>query len=171
MANASRIRYRVYSGVLDYDFGFASLVSATSYSTLRQAFRTDLTNAFSAAIVGIVGPNEFYQNQTTRVRRFTQELRLQSPSNDRFEWLLGGFYTHEKGLIDQLFIPVTPGTLTPPPPPPPPISGPLLGAATSPSRYREIAGFANATVHFGEPFDLTFGGRYSHNSQRFRPDF
>lgn len=156
--NASRIRYRVYSGVVDYDFGFASLVSATSYSTLQQTFRTDLTNAFSAAIVGIVGPNEFYQNQTTRVRRFTQELRLQSPSNDRFEWLLGGFYTRETGVIDQLFIPVTPGTLTP-------IAAPLLGAAVSPSRYREIAGFANATVHFGERFDLTFGGRYSHNRQ------
>ena len=157
--NTSKIRYRVYSGVLDYDFGFASVVSATSYSTLRQTFRSDLTNAFSGLIAGIIGPNEFYQNQETRVRRFTQEVRLQSPSDDRFEWLLGGFYTHESGLIDQLFIPVTPGTLTP-------IPAPLLGAARSPSRYREIAGFANATVHFGERFDLTFGGRYSHNRQR-----
>ena len=157
--NASRIRYRVYSGVINYDFGFASLVSATGYSTLQQQFRTDLTNAFSGAIRPLIGPNEFYQNQATRVRRFTQEVRLQSPSNDRFEWLLGGFYTHETGLIDQLFIPVMPGTLTP-------ITAPLLGSARAPSRYEEIAGFANATVHFGERFDLTFGGRYSHNTQR-----
>src|SRR5690606_25486702 len=34
------------------------------------------------------------------------------------------------------------------------------------SRYRELAGFANATIHFGERFDLTFGGRYSGNRQR-----
>ncbi|RZM36069.1 MAG: TonB-dependent receptor [Sphingomonas sp.] len=157
--NTSRIRYRVYTGVLDYDFGFASIVSASSYSTLNQAYRTDLTSAFSAAIAPLIGPNEFYQHQTTRVRRFTQEVRIQSPSNDRFEWLVGGFYTHETGLIDQLFIPVVPGTLTV-------VDAPLLGSALAPSRYEEIAGFANATVHFGERFDLTFGGRYSHNDQR-----
>lgn len=159
--NASRIDYRVYSGVLNYDFGFASLVSASSYSTLKQVFRTDLTNAYSGLIASIFGtPNEFFQQQTTSVKRFTQEVRLQSPSNDRFEWLIGGFYTHEKGLIDQLFVPVEPGTLTPI------TSLPLLGAAISPSRYQEIAGFGNATVHFGDRFDLTFGGRYSHNKQR-----
>ena len=33
------------------------------------------------------------------------------------------------------------------------------------SEYKEYAGFANATVHFGERFDIDFGGRYSHNSQ------
>jgi outer membrane receptor protein involved in Fe transport len=43
---------------------------------------------------------------------------------------------------------------------------PLLGAAVLTSRYKEIAGFANGTLHFGDRFDLTFGGRYSHNKQR-----
>jgi iron complex outermembrane receptor protein len=158
--NASKVRYRVYSGVINYDFGFASLVSATSYSTLKQDFRSDLTYYFSPQLVDVIGPNEFFQGQTTQVKRFTQEVRLQSPSNDRFEWLVGGYYTHEKGLIDQVFTAVTPGTTTP-------ITGlPLLGIAQVPSRYREIAGFANATIHFGQRFDLDFGGRYSHNKQR-----
>src|SRR3546814_20015890 len=34
------------------------------------------------------------------------------------------------------------------------------------SRYEEIAGFANATLHLAPWFDIDVGGRYSHNSQR-----
>jgi iron complex outermembrane receptor protein len=157
----SEIRYRLYSGVVDLDLGFANLVSATSYSTLAQDFIADLTPQFGGLIGAIFGvPNDFGQQQLTNVKRFTQELRLQSAPNDRFEWLVGAYYTREKGIIDQDFNAFTPGTLTP-------ITGlPLLGAATINSRYREIAGFANATIHFGERFDLTFGGRYSENKQR-----
>ncbi len=36
------------------------------------------------------------------------------------------------------------------------------------SRYKEIAGFANATVHVTPKFDLQFGGRYSKNNQSAR---
>ena len=34
------------------------------------------------------------------------------------------------------------------------------------SKYKEIAGYASATAHFGPQFDLTVGGRYSHNKQQ-----
>ena len=34
-----------------------------------------------------------------------------------------------------------------------------------PSRYSEYAGFANATWHLAPKFDLTAGGRWSHNKQ------
>ncbi len=156
----SDVSYRVYSGVINADLGFANLVSATSYSTLKQDFRGDLTPQFSALVAGAFGtPNDFFLGQVTSVKRFTQEVRLQSQENDTFEWLIGGYYTHEKGLIDQSFNAVNPGTLTPVP------GLPLLGVSTLASRYRELAGFANATVHFGERFNLTFGGRYSNNRQ------
>jgi len=154
------VRYRVYSAVVDADLGFANLVSATSYSTLSQSFRGDLTTQFGGLIEAIFGtPNDFFQGQLTRVRRVTQEVRLQSPENDSFEWLIGGYYTREKGVIDQTFNAVNPGTFTPVP------GLPLLGVARIDSRYRELAGFANATLHLGERFDLTFGGRYSENKQ------
>jgi len=154
------VRYRVYSAVVDADLGFANLVSATSYSTLSQNFRGDLTTQFGGLIEAIFGtPNDFFQGQLTRVRRLSQEVRLQSPESDSFEWLIGGYYTREKGVIDQNFNAVQPGTFTP-------VAGlPLLGVANLSSRYREIAGFANATLHLGERFDLTFGGRYSDNKQ------
>ncbi len=158
----TNVAYRVYNGTLDYDLGFATVTSATSYSTLDQTFRIDLTTQFSPLLVAALGfpANELLQNQQTDVRKFTQEVRLASPANDRFEWLLGGYYTREKGLIEQGLVAVAPGTLTP-------LTGlPQIADVTLPSVYKEYAGFANATIHFGDRFDLTFGGRYSYNKQR-----
>lgn len=154
------VKYRLYSGVVDIDLGFANLVSATSYSTLAQQFRVDLTPQFGGLIQTIFRvPNDFGQSQVTNVKRLTQEIRLQSASSDSFEWLVGGYFTREKGVIDQQFDAFTPGTLTP-------ITGlPLLGLATINSKYRELAAFANATVYFGEKFNVSLGGRYSGNKQ------
>ena len=157
---SSDVDYRVYSGLVTLDLGFADLVSATSYSSVEQDFISDLTPQFAAVVQAVFGaPNNFLLDQVTRSRRFTQEVRLQSPTNRTFEWTLGGYYNRERGLIDQAFQAVQPGTLTP-------IAGlPLLGVATVRDRYREWAGFANATVYFGDRFDLTLGARYSDISQ------
>lgn len=154
------VKYRVYNGVINYDFGFASLVSASSYSTLDQQFLSDLTPQYGGLIQAIFGkPNNFLLRQQTGVKRFTQEVRLQSPESDSLEWLFGGYYSNEEGLIDQAFDAVVPNTLTS-------VSGlPLLGLATLTSTYREFAGFGNATLHLGSRFDITVGGRYSKNKQ------
>ena len=56
-------------------------------------------------------------DQTTSTEKFTQELRLSSPANDRLEWLVGGYYTKEKSAIDpQDFFAVEAGTDTRSPP-------------------------------------------------------
>src|SRR5690606_13248618 len=56
------VRYRVYSAVVDADLGFANLVSATSYSSLSQSFRGDLTTQYGGLIELFFGvPNDFYQ--------------------------------------------------------------------------------------------------------------
>jgi outer membrane receptor protein involved in Fe transport len=90
--------------------------------------------------------------------KLTEEVRLASSGSGTIEWLLGGFYTHEKsdnlqhiGLYD--------------------LSGavsPLnLATASLPSVYEEIAGFGNVTVHLSSKFDVTGGLRYAHNNQDF----
>ena len=156
----SRTSYRIYSGVLNWDLDFASLVSATSYSTLRQNNQTDFTPVYSALVESFTGlPNYDVFNQPQKIDRFTQEVRLQSPAAKVFEWQVGGYYNHERGDLPGQLRAVVPGTNTPIA-----VLGDL-GTTLITSRYREIAGFANATVDFGERFDLTFGGRYSHNSQ------
>jgi len=154
----SHFDYRVYNATLDWDLGFGTLTSATSYNELEEPFRSDLTSRFSALLGGIIGPNELLQNQTTKYDKVTQEFRLASPSSDKFEWLIGAYYTKEKGDILQHIVAVQPGTLTP-------LVLPPLGDATLHSNYEEIAGFLSGTIHFTDSFDLTLGGRYSTNDQ------
>lgn len=158
---ATDISYRLYNAKATLDLGAAELVSSTSYGKLDQDFRDDLTTQFSPLLAAALGvPNELYQDQTTAYDKVTQELRLASNPGMGFDWLIGGYYTREKGRIIQHFEAVTPGTLTP-------IAGlPPLADAALRSVYKEYAGFANATLYLGDRFDLTFGGRYSHNDQR-----
>lgn len=154
------VDYRLYNAKATIDLGVAELVSSTSYGELDQVFRDDLTTRFSPLLAAVFGvPNELYQDQTTGYDKFTQELRLASNPGMGFDWLLGGYYTKEKGRILQHFEAVQPGTLTPLTTLPP------LADAALRSSYKEYAAFANATVYLGERFDLTFGGRYSHNDQ------
>jgi iron complex outermembrane receptor protein len=171
------VKYRIYNATVDYDFGFANLTSATSYGKLNQQFRLDATAGFASAFNSIFGPlNPFpgtllpepisedpfgvLEDQTTGLKKFTQEIRLASPSNDKFEWMIGGFYTKEKGLIVQH------------------INGQVFGNPDElkeeltdllflnlDSKYTEIAGFANATWHITNRFDLSGGVRESHNEQ------
>jgi iron complex outermembrane recepter protein len=157
---AADVRYRLYNATAVFDLGFADLTSATSYGTLTQDFRVDFTTLISPTLQAIFGvPNEAFNQQITRVKRFTQEVRLSAQKNDRFEWLFGGYYTDEKGLINQDVNVVTPGTFTD-------IAGlPAIGTGVIDSKYKEYAAFANATIKLAARFDLTLGGRFSHNKQ------
>ena len=114
----NELKYRVYNGTAEYDFGFATLLSSTSFDKEDQTFSTDLTSTFGTEFNFIFGPLNpgppfpfpkitdkilgGFEDQQTNLKKFTQEFRLTSRSNDRFEWLLGGYYTHEDGLIHQL---------------------------------------------------------------------
>lgn len=180
------VTYRIYNATIDYDFGFADLVSATSYGKLKSDFRTDATLAFAGAFnsvfgplspfpgglpSGVIGPFPFpaqittdtlgvAQDQVTGLKKFTQELRLASPSDDKFEWMIGGYYTKEDGVIDQHIngvVLVDPGALEDE-------LTDLLFARVD-SNYEEFAGFANATWHVTDRFDITAGARWSHNDQ------
>lgn len=157
----SDLDYRVYNATADVDLGFADFTSSSSYSTQKQTMRSDLTTNLSGLVAAIFGtPNEFLLAQNTNVEKYTQEVRLASNATGPFEWLVGGYYDHEKGLIRQQYHAVTPGTFTD-------IAGlPLLGKVTLPSKYEEVAGFANVTAHLGDRVDVDLGGRYSHNKQK-----
>jgi outer membrane receptor protein involved in Fe transport len=168
----SDVKYRLYNGTVQYDFGFASLTSATSYGEQLQSLRTDYTANLSPPLAGplsdlleLLGApripaNYAYFDQLTQNRKWTQELRLASNGGGMLEWLVGGYYTHEKARIFQHLNLAEPGTLAP-------IDYPLdLATFSLDSRYEEFAGFANATLHLGPWFDLDLGGRYSHNRQR-----
>jgi iron complex outermembrane receptor protein len=166
------IEYRIYSATLDWDLGGVSLQSVTSYSEFLEDFERDvavvpvialptaqlLTFAWSTPGTTdrlLSGMN--FQN--TGTDKFTQEFRLVSPEGDRFEWLLGAYYTDEDSIIDQNFLAVEPGTND--------IATdiPRFADVSLASTYEELALFGNATWHISDRFDLSFGARWSENDQ------
>jgi iron complex outermembrane receptor protein len=169
------IDYKVFSATLDWDFGALSLQSVTSYSEFSDKFQSDvavldvlgtglgtaqlMTFAYSTPgttdrlLSGII-------QQTTATDKFTQEFRLLSPESDRFEWLLGAYYTDEdSGINPQNVLAVEAGTDDVAEGIPP------LALINLDSTYKETALFANATWHITSKFDLSFGGRWSDNDQ------
>ena len=159
------IRYRVYSATVDWDLGPASLMSSTSYGTFQENLQRDQANSFGGVATFLFGdpvtrPLSVILRQTTGTDKFTQELRLSSPESESLEWLVGAYYTKEKSRIDpQDFFVVEAGTET--------IASdiPTFIEVFLRSEYEEYAGFANLTWHLTPRFDVTFGGRQSHNSQ------
>ena len=155
------IRYRIYNLTASYDFGPVTLLSSTSYGMLNEAQLQDNSGVFGPALTGIFGvPLGAAQIQDVGQRRFTEEVRLTSSHSRVFEWSIGGFYTREHNAINQVVngIDGVSGAAVP--------AYANLALASLDSKYREIAGFANGTIHFSRQIDLTVGGRYSHNSQR-----
>lgn len=162
-------RYRIYSATLDWDLGPASLLSSTSYSTFQEDLQRDEARGFGGILAPFVTllygddvtrPLSAILRQTTGTDKFTQELRLSSPDAETFEWMLGAYYTREKSRIDpQDFFAVEAGTDT--------IATdvPKLVEVSLRSEFEEYAGFANVTWHITPRFDITAGGRASHNRQ------
>ena len=178
IAEFNELDYRLYAGTIDYDFGFATLTSITSYSEQKRNELGDISTAggdtpasarLLADLIYSGGANTVglsFENDV-EVEKFTQEVRLQSPDHDRFEWLIGGYYTDERTALIQEFLPFdlasrdfipTAGSFGP-------FTFDRFVFANIDAKYEEIAGFANATIKFGDSFDITGGVRYSRNEQ------
>ena len=168
-----KIDYRLYSGMLDYDAGFATLSSITSYATQKQNQITDIsTNAargLAGAIYGGANPNDVGLAFTNNagLKKFTEEVRLVSSKSSVFDYVIGAYYTHEKTALDQEYLPFSLASeaLIPTASTFGPFTFSRFVFANIDARYREIAAYANGTLHLGERFDITVGGRYSHNKQ------
>ena len=166
------IEYRIYSATLDWDLGGVSLQSVTSYSEFLEDFERDVAAVAVVALPTAQLLTFAYSTpgttdrllsgmnfQNTGTDKFTQELRLVSPESDRFEWLLGAYYTDEDSIIDQNFLAVDPGTNDVA------TDIPRFADVSLDSKYEELALFGNATWHLSDRFDLSFGARWSENDQ------
>jgi iron complex outermembrane recepter protein len=175
----STFKYRIYSGTLNWNLGFGTLSSITSYGKTDESLLSDvssdplapgvpaagtygdLANSL-AALVEPVPPNVtslgVAETQVIDIKKFTQEVRLASPSAQTLEWQVGAFYTRESSSLDQtlptFFIPTQAYTPLP-----------SLENASLDALYREWAAFAQITYHFNPQFDLGLGGRWSENKQ------
>lgn len=152
------------SGTVTWDVGFADFVSATSYSQTDYDANTDLTATFGPAIPlftgGAVtdGRSSFLSH--LKLYKTTQEFRLASKPSDTFEWIVGGFYTHENSRNYQQITAQFPDSSSIPGLDP-------LADAELPSTYQETAVFGSVTWKINERFDLSGGVRQARNEQDF----
>ncbi len=158
---------------LNYDFHWATLMSATSYGRFNVHFIQNLTNSNLApgltygvflsappppVSFGVYGkPVLLIGDQVEYVHKFNQELRLSSdPGNTLFghgfDWQVGGFYTREFTTLTQPFEAVNASN-------PSTVATPAVGGAIVPGDYKETSYFADVTYHFNTAFDLELGGR------------
>jgi iron complex outermembrane receptor protein len=86
-----------------YDFGGAELTSVTSYmhrnilvSRDASALTGSVFISFAGAAPDAAGGAALVSNlrDTTKLKQFTQELRLSSTGKGPFQWVFGGFYSH-----------------------------------------------------------------------------
>ena len=162
-------KYANYNATLNWDLHWANFVSSTSYGILNSSQFLDASSVLAAppapVTFGEVISSIFDENlglsevNDAPLRKWTQEIRLASPSTNRLEWLVGGYYTHESGELNQALNAFTiPGDAAP-------AGVPVLETVVAPSIYTEWAAFADLTYHLNEHFDIEAGGRYSWNNQ------
>ena len=152
----------VFDATVNYDLHWAQLTSVSSWQKFRNNTDQDLTNFIGPYLpfFGAAAPGQADLIEHLTLSKFTQEVRLASPQDQTWEWLVGGFYTYENGenaqvinVYDSTGAPIS--ALNP------------FTFADLPSFYREYAFFGDLTWHITHDFDVTGGLRYAHNNQSF----
>jgi iron complex outermembrane recepter protein len=152
--DSNNVTTQLYVARVRYDAGWANVISVSGFSRFINSNRADGTSTFFP-IFGDYAPFATHSD----VKKFTQEIRLESPARQALTWVAGAFFTDERASSDQVGLALTPGTNQPDP-----AVNPLI-VTTQPSRFREVAGFGNATYKLTESWDVSAGLRESHNEQ------
>ncbi len=147
-----------YSLVLEYDFDWATLISATTYAEVDSDWDLD-----ASGFVGGALPFGFGNNAEQELK--VQEIRLTSNTTGQFDWLVGLYYLDRRddsfgegymptSFTDLLGIDAS-GVTT------------FRGYGTPTSGFHRIienseyAAFGELTWHFTDKLSGTFGLRYS----------
>lgn len=156
-----------YAATIGWDLGWGDFTSASGYSEIDTFRRQDTTidyGRFTDLGLGLPFPGASYFDNRLAFEQFTQEFRLASKSGGRVDWLVGAFYSHEQGdnhqhiELTQLDGSALPDPFTP--------FGDLA-TLNLPTKYRELAFFANGSFAFTDRFKVGAGVRYAQNDQRF----
>lgn len=145
LAERFSYRTRIHNLRLDQDFSFATLTATAS----RHEKKFSGTQDFSNLLPPSLAPAAFLEPGISEGNTF--EVRLASPSGQRFEYLVGAFHdsTDEK-IVNQLVAPNAAAAFG---------DALLLDAAVN-IEGKESALFGEATWHFTDQFKATLGGRY-----------
>ena len=151
-----------YSFNLTADLGRALLTSLTGYQRLYFSNPFDETPAFNALFPvfypGVPNLGIGFQN-IIHTDRWTQEFRAASQGQERWQYVAGLFYSAETNNVNQLLYPAiyTTGEIV--------TQLPTFLTSAVGQNYKQYAAFADVTLNLSSHFDVTAGGRYSHNKQ------
>jgi len=155
------VKYTKLDATINYDFEWAELTTVSAYMKYDSDSLSDSTGSFGAIADQFTGsaPGTNIVPSITDFgsEKYLQEVRLASPSNETFEWLVGLFYVNEDTYNSQTAIAEPTGF--------------NLFDVAFPSEYTEKAAFANATVYITPDFDVSAGIRYSDNELTLDADF
>ena len=92
---------------IDYKLPFATLTSITGYTSLGEDYRgsLDFSNPVNnpGGLFGLYGPVGQAQNLSDK--NISEEIRLTSPSNQKFRWVGGFFFVHEdRSLLTRAWV-------------------------------------------------------------------
>ncbi|MGD0866056.1 MAG: TonB-dependent receptor plug domain-containing protein [Rhizomicrobium sp.] len=148
----------LFDATVKWDLHWASLTSISSYQDFASSETADDSLAEGPLLDFYIGTPDVGVTYTPTVKKFTQEVRLASPSSDFLEWMIGGYYTNETEKdLQTVYAYTSPGDLAPG-------INPAEFAKVD-SIYSELAAFGNLTWHVTSQFDLTGGARYAYNHQ------
>lgn len=163
VGNPGAATNQVYNATVDWDIGFATLLSSSSYIEYASQAQFDVSGTYGAFLSPILGsPYGAIIDQKSGMHAYTQEFRLTSPTGPKLQWQAGAYYMKQSGFVNQDTYPVDIASKT--------IVRDFpfqLGGFYNDQTYNEISGFGTLGYNFTPAFDVSVGGRYSHNNQTF----
>ena len=150
-SSPSALEYQVYSAAFNADLDWATLTVTGGRSEFSSVAVIDLGSAvgFIDLIFPGTAPHTNARNTTSiGFEKWVSEVRLTSPYSDKFEWMVGLYYTDEESQNSQEI-----GVVPDP--------GAVAGIFNFPATYEEVSVFANMTYYITPDFDLSFGMRHA----------
>ena len=143
---SSLSKLSIYNFTGEYDAGFATVTSISTYEQRKSYLATDFTRPPPAGIVLDPNTDSFYITHDST--KSSQELRLSSNGHTNLEWTIGGFFLHTHQELNQIWY----------------YGNFDLETLYIPTTTREGAGFGEATYHITPKVSVTAGARWFDNT-------
>lgn len=96
--NTNYNRTNIYSLTGDYDLHWAKFTTITTYADRKESALADFTPTV-LALLGAAIPSPIVDAGPSKT--FSQEVRLASPDNGRFRWMIGGLYSNNRRTVQE----------------------------------------------------------------------